>query len=48
MGVIIAKVSDYAEQYIEEWAKANGIDTEHALDEILTSLRDEKEDKEEH
>lgn len=48
MGIIIAKVSSYAEEYVLDWAKENNIDTDKALDEILTSIRDEKEDREEH
>lgn len=30
------------------WAEANKIDNEKALDQILTSVRDEAENKEEH
>jgi hypothetical protein len=44
--VIIAKVSDYAYQYLDTWMNQNNLDAETALDEILSSLRQEAETEE--
>lgn len=43
MTVIIASISDYAMEYIEQWAAENGINTEKALDEIISSVRRDSE-----
>ncbi len=41
MPVIIASISDYSNEYIESWAKNNDIDIEKAIDQIISSVRDE-------
>ncbi len=46
MPLIIASISDYANKYIEDWAKENSIDKEAALNAIISSVRRDAEGEE--
>lgn len=43
MPVIIASISNYSNDYVDDWAKENNITQEEALDQILTSVRKDSE-----
>lgn len=42
---IVAKLTDYAFNYVQEWMNENDINEEDALNEIITSVRREAEER---
>ena len=44
MVLMLVNLSSYADEFINQWAEANNITRDNALDEIITSVRREAEE----